>query len=74
MQPGDPLALRQAIERLLADPDLLSRMGQAALRKFSEFHVSALVPRFEQVYQDVLQQKAKPPQRIGLRGDSVDAG
>ena len=71
VQPGDPSALQQAIERLLANPDLRNRMGQAALRKASEWRASALVPRFEQVYQDVLQHKAKPPQRIGRGGDSV---
>ncbi len=59
--PGDPLALQQAIEQLLADPDLRSRMGQAALRKFSEFHVGALVPRFEQVYKDVLKSESTAP-------------
>jgi glycosyltransferase involved in cell wall biosynthesis len=73
VQPGDPLALQQAIERLLADPDLRSRMGQAGLRKFSEFQVSALVPRFEQVYQNVLQQKTGPAQRTGMSGDCVGA-
>lgn len=71
VQPDDPLALQQAIERLLADPDLRSRMGQAALRKFSEFQVSTLVPRFEQVYQEVLQWKATPSQWSGMSGDCV---
>ena len=71
VQPGDPLALQQAIERLLADPDLRSRMGQAALCKFGEFQVSTLVSRFERVYQDVLQQKAKSSQRVSIGDDSV---
>ena len=73
VQPGDPLALQHAIEGLLADSDLRSRMGQAALRKFSEFQVSALVPRFEKVYQNVLQQKADPSQRTGMSGDCASA-
>lgn len=63
VQPGDPLALQQAIEQLLAAPDLRSRMGQAAQRRFSEFQVSALVPRFEQVYKDVLQSESHAPAR-----------
>jgi glycosyltransferase involved in cell wall biosynthesis len=54
VQPGDPSALRQAIERLLADPDLRRRMGQAALRKVVEFQASTVVPRIEQVYEQVL--------------------
>ena len=73
VQPGDPLALQQAIERLLADPDLRRHMGQAALRKVVEFQANTVVPRIEQVYQEVLQQKADPSRRTGLRGDSVGA-
>lgn len=75
VQPGDPLALRQAIERLVADAALRNHMGQAAQRKFKDFEVSALVPRFERVYQGVLQeqQKTKPSQKIDLPVDSVGA-
>ena len=54
VQPGDAPALQQAIERLLADPDLRRRMGQAALRKVVEFQASAVVPRIEKVYEQVL--------------------
>lgn len=59
IQPGDSLALQQAIERLLAHPDLRGRMGQAALRKVVEFQASAVVPRIERVYEELLQ-KANP--------------
>ena len=72
VQPGDSLALQQAIERLLADPDLRRRMGQAALRKVVEFQASTVVPRIEHVYEELLQ-KANPSQRTGLRDDSVGA-
>jgi glycosyltransferase involved in cell wall biosynthesis len=37
--PSDPKALRSAIERLLADPELAKRIGQAA-RRFIEEHAS----------------------------------
>lgn len=60
VQPGNPLALQQAIEQLLASPDLRCRMGQAALRKVSEFQASVILPRIEQVYQEVLQQQTHP--------------
>jgi glycosyltransferase involved in cell wall biosynthesis len=72
VQPGDSLALQQAIERLLADPDLRRRMGQAALRKVVEFQASTVVPRIEQVYEELLQ-KVNLSQRTGLRDDSVGA-
>jgi glycosyltransferase involved in cell wall biosynthesis len=59
VQPGDASALREAIERLLADPDLRMRMGQAALHKVVEFQASTVVPRIEHVYEQLLQ-KAIP--------------
>ncbi len=52
--PRDPAALRQAIERLLADPELQERMGQAGMRKVTEFRASAVVPRIEQAYRSVM--------------------
>ena len=72
IQPGDALALQQAIERLLADPDLRRSMGQAALRKVVEFQASIVVPRIERVYEELLQ-KGNLSQRTGLRDDSVGA-
>ncbi|MBV9688721.1 MAG: glycosyltransferase family 4 protein [Ktedonobacteraceae bacterium] len=53
VQPGDATALQQAIERLLAHPDLRSRMGQAALRKVMAFQASTVVPRIEHIYEQV---------------------
>ena len=58
VQPADPLALQQAIERLLEDPDLRKNMGQAALRKVVEFQARTVVPRIEHVYQEVFREKA----------------
>ncbi|MCL4466871.1 MAG: glycosyltransferase family 4 protein [Chloroflexi bacterium] len=52
--PGDQLALRQAIERLLHDADLRERMGQAARQRVSEFRASTIVSRYEQAYQDLV--------------------
>ena len=56
VEPGDPSALRQAIQQLTANPDLCQHMGQAALRKVGEFQASAVVPRIEHVYEKLLQQ------------------
>ena len=52
--PGDPVALGQAIERLLASPALRQRLGQAAKRKVAGFQASAIVPRIERVYEFIL--------------------
>ncbi len=60
IQPGDPLELRQAIERLLANPDLRKRMGQAALHKVVEFQASSVVPRIEQAYEEVVSATVEP--------------
>ena len=60
IQPGDPFELRQAIERLLADPELRNRMGQAALHKVVEFQASSIVPRIEQVYEEVVSTTVEP--------------
>jgi glycosyltransferase involved in cell wall biosynthesis len=53
--PGDPLALRQAIERLLQDADLRERMGQAAKRRAAHFSAGAVAPQIEALYQRVLE-------------------
>lgn len=55
--PGDPKALREAIERLLVDSTLRVRMGQAGRRKVVEFKASAIVPRIENVYRNLNNQQ-----------------
>jgi glycosyltransferase involved in cell wall biosynthesis len=52
--PDDHVALRQAMERLLTDPALRARMGEASQRKVVEFQASAVVQRIEQVYRRLL--------------------
>ncbi len=53
--PGDWRALRKAIQRLLVDPSLRERMGARAKQRVVEFQARTVVPRIEQVYQEVLQ-------------------
>ena len=60
--PDDHVALRQAMERLLADPALRGRMGEASQRKVVDFQASAVVQRIEQVYYRLL--------RFGDKGKS----
>jgi glycosyltransferase involved in cell wall biosynthesis len=54
--PGDALALRESIQRLLDNPQLRERMGQGALRRAQDFQANIVVPRIEAVYQDLIQQ------------------
>jgi glycosyltransferase involved in cell wall biosynthesis len=63
--PGDPVALRRAIQRLLADPALRKRMGRAGKQRVVDFQTSTVVPRIEEVYATVLRQPRS-------RGGAVD--
>jgi glycosyltransferase involved in cell wall biosynthesis len=55
--PGDVSALREALRRLLSDPALRKRMGEAARRHARLFTASAVVARIEQAYVDVHAEK-----------------
>ncbi len=55
--PGDWRALREAIQRLLDNPALRERMGDRAKQRVVKFQATTVVPRIEQVYQEVLQCK-----------------
>jgi glycosyltransferase involved in cell wall biosynthesis len=52
--PGDSNALRQAIELLLANPNLREQMGRAGKNKVVKFQASTVVPRIEDVYNDLV--------------------
>ena len=54
VSPGDAQALREAIQRLVADPARRERMGKMAQRRVKEFQAQSVVPRIEQAYSDVL--------------------
>jgi glycosyltransferase involved in cell wall biosynthesis len=53
--PGDAAALRAAIARLIADPELRARMGQAGHARVDRFRVSTVVPKIESVYRTLLE-------------------
>ncbi|WP_261565006.1 glycosyltransferase family 4 protein [Frankia gtarii] len=52
--PADPVALSGAIERLLADDGMRTRVGAAAKERAREFTASRVVPRIEEVYHEVV--------------------
>jgi glycosyltransferase involved in cell wall biosynthesis len=52
--PGDPVALRLALQRLLMDGDLRERMGRAGKNKVIQFQARTVVPLIEQIYQKLI--------------------
>jgi glycosyltransferase involved in cell wall biosynthesis len=52
--PGDPQALREAIQCLLDDPMRREGMAMMARQRVVEFQAKSVVPRIEQVYREVL--------------------
>jgi glycosyltransferase involved in cell wall biosynthesis len=52
--PDDPAALGSALDRLVRDPSLRARMGEAGHRRLRLFCADDVVPRIEQAYRDVL--------------------
>ena len=50
VEPGDPAALRAALERMLADGEMRAGMGRAAQDRARLFSPEAVVPMFEDAY------------------------
>jgi len=58
--PGDPMSLSEGILRLLQDPELRERMGQAARQRINEkFSARTMVQGIVDVYNDCLSQKVQ---------------
>lgn len=54
VQPGDVAALRDRLQRLLTDPELARRMGEAGRRKAETVFASgAIMPRLERMYTEL---------------------
>ncbi|MEM2905304.1 MAG: glycosyltransferase family 4 protein [Candidatus Bathyarchaeia archaeon] len=53
VEPGDPKGLASAMERLLADPDEASQMGERGWRRLTDHFTSdVILPRLERVYKE----------------------
>ena len=52
--PGDREALRAALGRLVDDPDLRVRLGEAAVARARRFSSDTVVPEFENAYRDAI--------------------
>ncbi len=51
--PNDATGLASAIQRLLKDEGLRTRMSAAALKKVNAFKASTVVPRIEEIYSEI---------------------
>jgi glycosyltransferase involved in cell wall biosynthesis len=66
--PGDPQALRNAIQVLLDDPTRRADMGAMAKQRAATFQATSVIPRIEQVYQELLGVKLTPEDSLQLSG------
>lgn len=55
VRPGNREALATAMGRLIGDPELRARMGEAAARRAGDFGPDAVVPQFEAAYELALE-------------------
>jgi glycosyltransferase involved in cell wall biosynthesis len=56
--PGDAYSLMQAINLLLTNPALRQQMGKNAEQRSREFRASAVIPRIEQIYHSIIDQRS----------------
>jgi len=55
--PKDPDALAAALQKLIADPELRRRMGQAGRKKaLKEFTLSRMLRETQRIYEEVLKE------------------
>lgn len=72
--PGDEVALREAMRRLLDDVELRERMGHAARRHAENFKASAVIPRIEQVYRELIQDGQAEGVQLGELSELSEQG
>ena len=66
--PGDPQALRNAMQVLLDDPIRRASMGAMAKQRAATFQAKSVIPRIEQVYQELLGANPTPARSLQLSG------
>ncbi len=52
--PADPVALHQAMDRLLTQPEEMDRLGASGRERARLFEADSVVPRIEQLYSSIL--------------------
>jgi glycosyltransferase involved in cell wall biosynthesis len=68
VMPGSTVELRQALQRLIHDPERRARMGHAGRRRIEMFKAGQVVPQIERVYLELLAGKAAAQKEGGLSG------
>jgi glycosyltransferase involved in cell wall biosynthesis len=58
VSPGNVGALRNALQLLLTNREMISRMGTASLARIEHLKGTPIAARIEQVYQAVLQERS----------------
>lgn len=72
VEPGDPVALAVALEKMLSDTELRRRMGEAARRRFEErYELSVVVGRLAAVYEDVARSDLLDPRPLNDKLEEV---
>jgi len=64
LPPGDVLALRDGMQRLLEDAPLREQMGAAARRRAACFRADRVVTRFEETYRALLNDESAAPAQV----------
>jgi glycosyltransferase involved in cell wall biosynthesis len=68
VQPGDTAGFAAAVNRLLEDPQLRSRMGEAGRRRVDPvFRAETMVQHIDRVYQELLLRHANRLARVSAR-------
>ena len=60
VEPRDPDALAEALERLVGDPELRRRLGEAGARRAPEFDWTHVTSEIVRVYESVIARREKP--------------
>jgi glycosyltransferase involved in cell wall biosynthesis len=59
VSPGDPVELRQAIERVLSDPVLREKMGREAKQQAAAYQADAVVGYIEKIYARLIKSQSE---------------
>ena len=76
VEPGNPAALADAIDRLLRDPARARRLGECAARRAAEeYDVSRMVTRYVETYQRLIRRRAaRRPARSDVARPATEVG